>query len=105
MLRYRSVEVDTPDAQRMSFWSSDLDTASEGLEGTPSDLAAWLRDVGRSTLGEGEVGDAYDTSGYGAGYDAAEAGGSVTNFGPGGDVPDPYATPPVEFDVPEEGSA
>ncbi len=32
MLRYRSVEVDTPDAQRMSFWSSDLDTASEGLE-------------------------------------------------------------------------
>jgi DNA-directed RNA polymerase subunit beta' len=106
MLRYRSVEVDTPDAQRMSFWSSDLDTGSEGLEGTPSDLAAWLRDVGRSSLGEGEVGDAYDTTGFSAGYNGdSEAAGALTSFGPGDEVPDPYATPPVEFDIPEEGSA
>jgi DNA-directed RNA polymerase subunit beta' len=104
MLRYRSVEVDTPDAQRMSFWSSDLETGAEGLEGTPSDLAAWLRDVGRTSLGEGETGDAYDTTGYGAGYEADTDAGPLSSFGPG-DVPDPYATPPEEFDVPEEGSA
>jgi DNA-directed RNA polymerase subunit beta' len=105
MQRYRSVEVDTPDAQRMSFWSSDLDSGSEGLEGTPSDLAAWLRDVGRTSLGEGEVGDAYDTSGYGAGYEADPDAGPLASFGPSDDVPDPYATPVEEFDVPEEGSA
>jgi DNA-directed RNA polymerase subunit beta' len=105
MQRYRSVEVDTPDAQRMSFWSSDLDSGSEGLEGTPSDLAAWLRDVGRTSLGEGQLEDAYDTSGYGAGYEADPDAGPLASFGPSDDVPDPYATPTEEFDVPEEGSA
>jgi DNA-directed RNA polymerase subunit beta' len=60
MMKYRSVEVDTPEAERMSFWSSDLDSGADG-EGTPSDLAAWLRDVGRSSLGEGDFDSAYDT--------------------------------------------
>jgi hypothetical protein len=63
-----------------------------------------LRDVGRTSLGEGETGDAYDTTGYGAGYEADTDAGPLSSFGPG-DVPDPYATPPEEFDVPEEGSA
>ncbi|HKH87768.1 MAG TPA: DNA-directed RNA polymerase subunit beta', partial [Acidimicrobiales bacterium] len=97
MLRYRSVEVDTPDAQRMSFWSSDLEGGTEGLEGSPADLAAWLRDVGR-TSAEGEVGDAYDT-GFSTGYEA-----EASSIGPGDDV-DPYAAPAEEFPVPEEGSA
>jgi len=105
MLRYRSVEVDTPDAQRMSFWSSDLDAGADGLEGSPSDLAAWLRDVGRNSLGEGEVGDAYDT-GYSTGYDTEVAlAAGLAAFSPAEDVGDPYATPAVEFEVPEEGSA
>src|SRR5208337_5302372 len=30
MTRYRSVEVGTPDAERMSFWSSDLDAGEAG---------------------------------------------------------------------------
>jgi hypothetical protein len=89
MQRYRSVEVDTPDAQRMSFWSSDLDGSGEGLEGTPSDLAAWLRDVGRTSLGEGEYESAYDT-GFTSGYETGEA-GVGGSFGPADDVGDPYA--------------
>jgi DNA-directed RNA polymerase subunit beta' len=106
MLRYRSVEVDTPDAQRMSFWSSDLDSAGEGLEGTPSDLAAWLRDVGRSSLGEGGVDEAYDVSSYAVDYGAdAQAEELSAGLRAGEDVPDPYATPAVELDMPEEGSA
>ncbi|MHB8456898.1 MAG: DNA-directed RNA polymerase subunit beta', partial [Acidimicrobiales bacterium] len=35
MDRYRDFEVETPEAQRMSFWSSDLEGGSEGLEGSP----------------------------------------------------------------------
>ena len=35
MLRYRTVEVETPEAQRMSFWSSDLEGA-EGIAGRSS---------------------------------------------------------------------
>jgi DNA-directed RNA polymerase subunit beta' len=89
MQRYRSVEVDTPDAQRMSFWSSDLDGSGEGLEGTPSDLAAWLRDVGRTSLGEGEYESAYDT-GFTTGYETGEA-GVGGSFGPADDLGDPYA--------------
>ena len=50
MTRYRSVEVETPDAERMSFWSSDLD-AGEGGEPSTDNLASWLRDVGRSAFG------------------------------------------------------
>ncbi len=53
MDRYRAFEVETPEARRMSFWSSDLEGEAEGLEGSPEDLAAWLRDVGRSNFGDG----------------------------------------------------
>jgi DNA-directed RNA polymerase subunit beta' len=92
MDRYRSFEVETPEAQRMSFWSSDLD-GGEGPEGTPEDLAAWLRDVGRSTLGEGDGYDPY--RGSDGSYDPY-GGGATTqsygSFGPGEGGGDPYAT-------------
>src|SRR5579863_2404632 len=42
---YRDITVETPEAQRMSFWSSDL--AEPGAE----DLAAWLRNVEGSPFG------------------------------------------------------
>jgi len=45
MLKYREIEVETPDAQRMSFWSSDL--AEPGAD----ELAAWLRNVEGSPFG------------------------------------------------------
>ena len=50
MTRYRSVEVATPDAERMSFWSSDLEVGDAG-EANTDNLASWLRDVGRSAFG------------------------------------------------------
>jgi DNA-directed RNA polymerase subunit beta' len=43
--RYRTIEVETPEAQRMSFWSSDL------AEPGPDELAAWLRNVEGSPFG------------------------------------------------------
>ncbi|MGH9303363.1 MAG: hypothetical protein ACRDZ5_03000, partial [Acidimicrobiales bacterium] len=75
MMRYRAVEVETPEAERMSFWSSDLDGGA-GADGSPADLAAWLRDVGRSSLG-GDYGE-YDPE------------GPFASFGPGGELGDPY---------------
>jgi DNA-directed RNA polymerase subunit beta' len=42
---YRNIEVETPEAERMSFWSSDL--SDPGAE----DLAAWLRNVEGSPFG------------------------------------------------------
>jgi len=45
--QYRTVDVDTPEAQRMSFWSSD----SEGAEPGAEELAAWLRNVEGSPFG------------------------------------------------------
>jgi DNA-directed RNA polymerase subunit beta' len=41
MGRYRSIDVEAPEAERLSFWSSEL-------EGETEDLAAWLRDMGTS---------------------------------------------------------
>ncbi len=47
LARYRTVEVETPEAQRMSFWSSDL--AESGTD----ELAAWLRNVEGASFGYG----------------------------------------------------
>ena len=41
---YREISVETPEAQRMSFWSSDLAEPAE-------DLAGWLRNVEGSPFG------------------------------------------------------
>ena len=46
MTRYRNVEMDAPDAERMQFWSSDAEGA--GTE----DLAAWLANIGSRDAGE-----------------------------------------------------
>jgi DNA-directed RNA polymerase subunit beta' len=56
MSRYRDIEVETPEAQRMTFWSPDLDA------GSTDDLAAWLRDVGGPSAGDG-AGSRDDTFG------------------------------------------
>jgi len=45
MERYRNVTVETPDAQRMSFWSSDLS------EPGPEELAEWLRNIEGTPFG------------------------------------------------------
>jgi DNA-directed RNA polymerase subunit beta' len=47
MQRYRSIGVETPEAQRMTFWSPDMEP------GSTEDLAAWLRDVGGTAVGGG----------------------------------------------------
>jgi DNA-directed RNA polymerase subunit beta' len=63
MPHYRDVEVATPGAERMSFWSSDLEQGGSD-EASPDNLAAWLRDVGRSTFGSGyDSEDPYVTAG------------------------------------------
>ncbi len=53
MSRYRDVQVDTPDAQRLEFWSSEI-------EGETEDLAAWFRDSGAAYATTGEGGE-YET--------------------------------------------
>jgi len=98
MERYRSFEVETPEAQRMSFWSSDLEAASDGLEGTPEDLATWLREVGRSSFG--------DDDGF-TPYDEPSDLPAFGSFGAGEEIGDPYDTggePYGTFGT-EEGSA
>jgi DNA-directed RNA polymerase subunit beta' len=45
MSKYRDIVVETPEAQRMSFWSSDL------VEPGADELAAWLRNVEGSPFG------------------------------------------------------
>jgi DNA-directed RNA polymerase subunit beta' len=87
MERYREFQVETPEAQRMSFWSSDIEAGS-GLEGTPEDLAAWLREVGRSSLGDGDGYNPYVEPGsYPEPSDSRYG-----SFGPGEGVDDPYST-------------
>ncbi|MDA8040659.1 MAG: DNA-directed RNA polymerase subunit beta' [Actinomycetota bacterium] len=98
MMRYRSVEVETPEAEHLSFWSSDLEGGLD--DGSPADLAAWLRDVGRSSLGE--------AGGY-APYGAGDGGTGLASFAPGddfGSAGDPYDTRGLEgLGSSEEGSA
>jgi DNA-directed RNA polymerase subunit beta' len=99
MMRYRDVEVSTPEAEHLSFWSSDLEGGLD--DGSPADLAAWLRDVGRSSLGE--------DGGYGS-YEGGDGGG-FASFAPSDDlgaIGDPYDTRGLDgFSTPEpeEGSA
>ena len=55
--QYRDITVETPDAQRMSFWSSDLN------EPGADELAAWLRNVEGSPFGNyGAEGDGEDST-------------------------------------------
>jgi len=42
MTRYNDIEIDAPEAERLSFWSSEDDAQG----GEPADLAAWLAGIG-----------------------------------------------------------
>ncbi|MBW3537168.1 MAG: DNA-directed RNA polymerase subunit beta', partial [Actinobacteria bacterium] len=42
MARYHDIEIDAPEAERLSFWSSE----DEAPGGEPADLAAWLAGIG-----------------------------------------------------------
>ncbi|MCU1495755.1 MAG: DNA-directed polymerase, beta subunit [Acidimicrobiaceae bacterium] len=93
--QYRTVDVDTPEAQRMSFWSSDSEAAEPGAE----ELAAWLRNVEGSPFG-----------GYGAepgGVDEAisyyRAGDGSATFDPS-DVFNAGGEPPAGLDPTGEGA-
>jgi DNA-directed RNA polymerase subunit beta' len=78
MARYREINVETPEAQRMTFWSPDMDT------GSTDDLAAWLRDVGGPTVAD-------DTSVSYASYVEGDAGAGYR---------DPYAVTEYELETP-----
>ena len=56
MMRYRDLVLDAPDAERMTFWSSEE-------EGDGEDLASWLASIG----GEGADGE-FAVTGDGAGF-------------------------------------
>ncbi len=64
--RYRSVEVDAPDAEHLAFWSSELDGETDGL-------AAWLR-AGPEAVPPADTDAALLASWLGGG-DAADGGG------------------------------
>jgi DNA-directed RNA polymerase subunit beta' len=94
MMRYRSVEVATPDAERMSFWSSDLEVGDAG-EANTDNLASWLRDVGRSAFATPyEPEDPYVT-----------AGSAYASFGPTDDLVVAEEDPLSDLGPAEEGSA
>src|SRR4029077_14088483 len=46
MLKYRSIQGETPEPKRMTFWSPEMEFG--GLAASGDDPAAWLRDVGTS---------------------------------------------------------
>ncbi len=93
--QYRTVEVDTPEAQRMSFWSSDSEAAEPGAE----ELAAWLRNVEGSPFGgyAAEPGRVDEAIAY---YRTGDGG---TTFDPS-DVFESGATEPVGLDPTGEGA-
>jgi DNA-directed RNA polymerase subunit beta' len=61
MPRYREMEMDAPEAERMPFWSSDEETGTE-------DLAAWLASIGN---GADEGGAALDEGFLGGGAEVS----------------------------------
>jgi DNA-directed RNA polymerase subunit beta' len=61
MIRYRDIGMDAPEAERLTFWSSDTEQETE-------DLAAWLANIG-TTEGDGAAGWSSDGAGADAGPD------------------------------------
>jgi DNA-directed RNA polymerase subunit beta' len=51
MARYRTIDLEAPEAQHMTFWSSESEVATE-------DLAAWLAGIGSEGQAEGQEGAA-----------------------------------------------
>src|SRR5947199_6758666 len=56
MTRYRNVDMEAPEAERMQFWSSETEGA-----GT-DDLAAWLASIGTSDSAAAPEGEAETAS-------------------------------------------
>jgi len=76
MLRYRNLQLEAPDAERMTFWTSSDEEA--GTE----DLAAWLASIGSD--GEGGWDSGANGSGFSDGTAAGDAGSAGGEFGAGG---------------------
>ncbi|MGK3859541.1 hypothetical protein ABI077_15305, partial [Enterococcus faecium] len=74
MTRYRDLIMDAPDAEHMTFWSSEEETGTE-------DLAAWLASIGPTAADDG--------TGLVAapGFDYGTVGGDIpaAGFGPSGE--------------------
>ncbi|MDQ1395562.1 MAG: DNA-directed polymerase subunit beta, partial [Acidimicrobiaceae bacterium] len=56
MLRYRNVEMEAPEAERMQFWSSETEAAAT------DDLAAWLASIGSGDGSDGAAGAEAETA-------------------------------------------
>jgi DNA-directed RNA polymerase subunit beta' len=74
MLRYRDLVLDAPEAERMTFWSSEEETGTE-------DLAAWLASIGGEGA-DGEFAVTGDAAGFGNFGAAAE---TPVGFGDSGE--------------------
>ncbi|HEV2360665.1 MAG TPA: DNA-directed RNA polymerase subunit beta', partial [Acidimicrobiales bacterium] len=96
MGRYREVAVETPEAQRMTFWSPDIDT------GGTEDFAAWLRDVGGSAVGDG-VTYSPDDANASSGFYGLEDDSTIGTAGAG--YSDPFAPAEDEGPTVEEGAS
>jgi DNA-directed RNA polymerase subunit beta' len=71
MSRYRDLEMDAPEAEHLSFWSSEEEA------GGSEDLAAWLASIGGAGDGDGYPGlSAVPTDGYADGGPAQGFGNS-----------------------------
>jgi DNA-directed RNA polymerase subunit beta' len=78
MNRYRELELDAPDAERLGFWSSDEEAA-------PEDLAAWLASIGSGDSGtDAATGDGDGAVGIGSQEGGVEQGG-VSRLSGGGE--------------------
>jgi DNA-directed RNA polymerase subunit beta' len=65
MRRYRDVAMEAPEAEHMTFWTSEADTEAE-------DLAAWLASIGTGDGSRGE-GEAVQSAGWMASGESGEA--------------------------------
>ncbi|MHB8294669.1 MAG: DNA-directed RNA polymerase subunit beta' [Acidimicrobiales bacterium] len=75
--RYRDIQLEAPEAQKMTFWSSEADS-------TPEQLAAWLSSIGSDAGAPGPEGHAADDDGeepVGISGDAAGGVGDATAQG------------------------
>jgi DNA-directed RNA polymerase subunit beta' len=75
MLRYRDLVLDAPEAERMTFWSSEEETGTE-------DLAAWLASIGGDGP-EGEFAGHGDVAGFGGVFGAGNE--APVGFGDSGE--------------------
>jgi hypothetical protein len=90
MPRYHDIEIDAPEAERLSFWSSE-----EGGEAGEKDLAAWLANIGED--GDEARASVDATAKWLAGGETPAAGGPAADSADASDndVPQADAQPAV----------